>query len=208
MMKMPRRRVILIAIGVVTTLVGVAGAAYFVMNRDTTPDPPDVTSMKLTDAMKFEASADYEKMSVAKRGAFSEAVLQKLHAMPFEEMLRLALDPANMEMQRKRLANLRKLPKYQEIHSKYVAEFLKKFYELSPMKRGIYLTALSLYMEAESRLDPGRYKTPAPGDFHKDAVQLFAGQSPKMKAYAMQFMIDLRQQRQKLGLKDLPLPMN
>jgi hypothetical protein len=207
-MKAPRKRSILTAACVVATVVGVAGAALLVMNRDTTPDPPDVTAMDLREAMKFEASADYEKMSVAKRAAFSEAVLEKLHAMPFEEMLRIALDPSSMEMQRKRLGNLRKLPNYAEIHSKYAAQFLEKFYELPAMKRGVYLTALALYMEAESRLDPGRYKTPSPGDFHKDAVKLFAGQSPTMKAYAMQFMIDLRQQRNKLGLKDLPLPMN
>jgi hypothetical protein len=206
-MTVRRKRVIFTAMGVVATVACVAGAAYFIINRDTTPDPPEVTAIDLREAMRFEASADYEKMSVAKRGKFSEAVLQKLHAMPFEEMLRIALDPANMEMQRKRLANLRKLPNFSELNSKYVSAFLEKFYKLPAMKRGVYLTALALYMEAESRLDPARYKTPSPGDFHKDAVQLFAGQSPTMKAYAMQFMIDLRQQRQRLGLKDLGTPM-
>lgn len=206
-MKGRRKRTIVITACVFAAGLAAAAAVLFV-TRDRTPDPPDVTAISLRDAMQFEASADYDKMSAAKRSAFSEGVRRKLDALPFEEMLRTALDPANMDMQRKRLANLRKLPNYAELHSRYVADFLQKFYKLPPLKRKVYLSALALYQEAEFRLDPSRYKLPDPGEFQADAFKLFAKQPAATKAHAMQFMIDLRQQRQKLGLKDLPLPMN
>jgi hypothetical protein len=199
-----KRKVIQIACVVAAV---VAAVAVAVLRYDGTPDPPDVHALSLRDAMQFEGSDDYNKLSAAKRRTFSEALIGKLQALPFEEMLKIALDPANMEMQRKRLANLRKLPNYDELHSRLAADFLKKFYELSALKRGVYLTAFAYYMEMESRLDPDRYKTPGPREFHADAVKLFAKQSPSMKAYAMQFMIDLKQQRKRLGLRDLPLPM-
>jgi hypothetical protein len=204
-MKMNRRRTIT-GIGCLA-VVAIAVAAVVFLRRDRTPDPPNVTAMGLRDAMEFEGSDAYTKLSDAKRRAFSEAVIGKLQALPFEGMLRIALDPANMDMQRRRLANLRKLRDYDELHSRLAADFLEKFYKLSAFKRSVYLTAFAYYQEMESRIDPARYKTPEPGEFHTDAVKLFSKQSPKMKAYAMQFMIDLRGQRQKLGLKDLPIPM-
>ena len=206
-MKALRTRTTVITACVFVAVLGAAVPTVLFVTRDRTPDPPDITAISLRDAMKFEASADYDKMSAAKRRAFSDGVLQKLQALPFEEMLRTALDPANMEMQRKRLANLRKLPNYDELHSRYAAHFLEKFYDLPALKRKVYLTALAFYQEAESRLDPGRYKLPAPGEFQANVFTLFAKQPPKMKAHALQFMIDLRQQREKLGLTDLPLPM-
>jgi hypothetical protein len=203
-MKMSRRRVVTLAscFGISLTVV----VALF-LRRDRTPEPPNVAAMSLRDAMQFEGSDEYTKLSEAKRRAFSEAVIGKLQALPFEGMLRIALDSANMDMQRKRLANLRKLSNFDELHSRLAADFLEKFYKLSPLKRSVYLTAFAYYQEMEARVDPARYKTPEPGEFHTDAVKLFSKQSPTMKAYAMQFMIDLRGQRQKLGLRDLPIPM-
>ena len=206
-MEARRKRSVVITACVFAGALGAAVLVALFVMRDRTPDPPDVKAISLRDAMRFEASADYEKMSVAKRRAFSEGLFQRLRALPFEELLRTALDPANMEMQRKRLANLRKLPNYDELHSRYAAHFLEKFYDLPPLKRKVYLSALALYQEAESRMDPSRYELPDAGQFQAEVFTLFAKQPPKMKAHAMQFMIDLRQQREKLGLKDLPLPM-
>ena len=182
-------------------------ATWLFVTRDRTPDPPDVNAISLRDAMRFEASAEYEKMSTAKRMAFSEGVFQRIKALPFEELLRTALDPANMDVQRGRLANVQKLPNYAELHSRYAAHFLGEFYELPAFKRKVYLTALALYQEAESRLDPSRYTLPTPGQFQSEALALFAKQPAATKAHAMQFLIDLRQQRQNLGLKDRALPM-
>ena len=204
-MKMTRRRIIAVVGCLVVALMTIAAVLF--ARRDRTPEPPNVAAMSLRDAMEFEGSDEYLKLSDAKRRAFSEAVIGKLQALPFEGMLRVALDPGNMDMQRKRLANLRRLSNFDELHSRLAADFLEKFYKLSPLKRSVYLTAFAYYQEMEARVDPARYKTPKPGEFHTDAVKLFSKQSPTMKAYAMQFLIDLRGQRQKLGLRDLPIPM-
>lgn len=208
MMTDQRKRTMVRAACVLAVFLVAAAAALLFVLRDRTPDPPDITTISLREAMRFEASDAYNELSESKRRAFSEAVVARLQALPFEDLLRLALDPARMEERRKRLANLRELPNYDELHSELAADFLEKFYGLPAFKRKVYLTAFALYQETESRLDPGRYEVPKPGEFHADAVKLFSKQSPAMKAYAMQFLIDLRQQRQKLGLRDLPIPMN
>jgi hypothetical protein len=205
-MKPPRRRNLIVAACVFAAAIG--SAVVTVGRYDRSPDPPDVNALSLREAMQFEGSDEYGRLSAAKRRAFSEAVIDKLHALPFEEMLRIALDPANLELQRRRLANLRQLPNYDELHSRLAADFLEKFYELPAFKRSVYLTAFAYHQELESRLDPGRFELPGPSEFHADAVKMFAGKSPRMKAHAFQFLIDLRRQRQRLGLRDLPLPMN
>lgn len=174
---------------------------------DRSPKPPDIKAMDLRSAMTYEGSDDYLKLSLRHRQKFSEALAERIRELPFEELLRNALDPGNMELHRRRLANLKTLPNFDKLHSQYAADFLKKFYQLPEFKRTFYLTTFAFYQEIEVRLDPGRYQTPKPGDFHADAVKLFSSQPPVMKAYGMQFFIDLQHQRRRLGLPERSLPM-
>jgi hypothetical protein len=161
----------------------------------------------LREAMAFEATPEYLRMSERRRMQYSSAVAQKLMQLPFEEMLRITLDPANLDMHRTRLDRLRKLPNFDKLNGDYASDFLEKFYKLPEFKRNIYLTGLAVYLELDARADPDRYKMPKPGDFHADAVRLFSGRSPLMKAYGIQFMLDFNAQRKRLGLPERPLPM-
>ena len=200
-----RRRAMIIAM---TSIVVLAGIAFPVVRFwDRSPRPPDIEKITLREAMAFEATPDYLKMSERRRTQYSTAVARKLMQLPFEEMLRITMDPANMDMHRTRLNHLRKLPNFDKLNGDFAADFLEKFYKLPEFKRTVYITALAVYMELDARADPDRYQMPKPGDFHSDAVRLFSGQSPVMKAYGMQFMLDLNSQRKRLGLPDRPLPM-
>jgi hypothetical protein len=199
-----RTRYITACIGVV---IAAAGVFLAVSRWDRSPKPPDLAKLDVRAAIAFEASDDYNRMSEARRIAFSRGVIGKLHQLPFEEMLAFALDANNMDINRRRLDNMRKLPNFDALHGELAADFLQKFYQLPEFKRQIYLSLLAFYQDMEARIDPDRYKNPAPEQFHAEAMRLFAAQSPVMKAYGMQFMIDLKHQRQKLGLKDLPLPL-
>ncbi|MGA2499582.1 MAG: hypothetical protein ABSH20_17735 [Tepidisphaeraceae bacterium] len=184
-----------------------AGAFLAVSRWDRSPKPPDLAKLDVRAAIAFEASDDYNRMSEARRIKFSRGVIGKLHEMSFEDMLGFALNQANMDINRRRLENMRKLPNFDALHGELAADFLRKFYQLPEFKRQIYLGLLAVYQDIEARIDPDRYKKPGPDQFYAESMRLFAAQSPVMKAYGMQFMIDLKHQRQKLGLKDLPLPM-
>ena len=197
-----RNRNILLSIMAAAALAG--GTSFLLLQWDRSPLPPDITKMDLKAAMAFEATDDFNKLSEKRRREFAEAVFNRLRELPFEDMVSIALDPNNVAMQKKRIANLRKLSNYNQLKSQYVAEFLQKFYKLPPFKRGVYLTMLAYYQELERVVDPAKFKMPEAGEFHADAMKLFENQPPVMKSYAMQFWMDLTTHRKRLGLKELP----
>ncbi len=196
-----RRRILRIALLAAIALVAGGGIVGLWIWRHY-PKAPDVGKVPLKDAIAFMGTGDFNRLFERHRRQFAMAIVNRLRERSFEELVTMMMDQSDIDGRKRIADNLRKLPGHEEIGSRMFSIFLDKFYELPALSRAVYLTTFAIAQQGEMGKHPDRRLLPSPERFMKDLSNFLTRQPPHVQAQAGQFMLDLKQQRRRLGLKD------
>jgi hypothetical protein len=166
----------------------------------TYPTVPDVKTTDLESAINFMGSEDFNRMLQRHRLAYALAVVDRLGQASFAEILRIMI---NRGENRPRVArNLAALEGREQISAKMFAIFLEKYYALSPTERQVAMVSIIAVQQGIISKDPKEFGLPTMDELRHDMSRMMSRQSPRVQAMCGQFLIDMKRQRDKLGLKD------
>jgi hypothetical protein len=166
------------------------------------PKPPDIRRMSIDDALAFMAGDGFNQLRASQRKAFAIATAEKMHEKSFGDILWMMSRPDPQRQQR--FANLRALAAAdrEDVGAAYMRVFLDRFYVEPPLKRKVYLTTFAGLQQTEISKHPEQFGLPNADQFKNDLGRFVSHQPPKVQAQMGQFLIDLKKQRDALGLKD------
>jgi hypothetical protein len=176
-------------------LVGIGVGAFWWMKRPKMPPVSDAAS-----GMKFMASDDFNKLTESQRLAYAMQVVDRMRGLPYDEYLHLMLRPDDLRM---RLAeNMRRVPGHEKFGSALFALFLDRFWEQNPGKRTGTLMIIALAQQGQFGKHPERYGLPSADEIKTEMNKFVTRQPVKTQAQCAQFMVELKRQREFMGLKE------
>lgn len=199
-MKWPARKFLFKWFGPPMALILVAGLGWGIWRWAMYPKAPDARSSNFETMLNFVAGNDFDRMFESHRREYVLAMAEKLREKPFEELVAMAMkrDPNYRVVGRK----VHGLSDHQQIEGAFLSVFLDKFYEMPEAKRGIYLMTIATLQNSKLSKHPERLGLPSADRFKRDMTRFLSQQPPKIQAKTGQFLIDLRRQREVLGLPD------
>ncbi len=196
----PRRRSVGRLLGALVMLAVVALSGWGIFRWTTYPRIPDVNTIDLDSAISFMGSADFNRLLERHRLQYALAVVDRLGQAGFWQLLRMMATPdANRAQVAK---NIRAVTGYDQIGAKMFAIFLEKYYALSPTERQAALLGIITIQQAQIANHPDEFKLPTADEFQRDMTRFMSRQPPRVQAMCGQFLIDLKRQRDAMGLKD------
>ena len=192
----PRGRTILALL--VLTFVGFSGWGIFRWWTD--PPVPDVATVDLNTAINFMGSDDFNRMLEGHRLRYAMAVVDRLSQSSFGELSMMMM---RWNERRAKIArNLRDIEGSDQLGSKLFAVFLDKFYAQSPAQQKAALFVIAAAQQGQINQHPAAFALPSTTEFKQDMGRFLSRQPPKVQAMCGQFLIDLKKQRDVMGLKD------
>jgi len=176
------------------------GLGWGIWRWATYPKAPDPRSSDFQTMYNFVAGKEFDRMFESDRRDYVLAMVQRLGEKPFEELVAMMMqrDPSRREVSEK----IRKLPGHEQIEGAFLGVFLDKFYEMPQAKRTVYLMTFATLQNSRLADHPERLGLPSADRFKRDMTRFISRQSPKIQAKTGQFLIDLRRQRETLGLPE------
>lgn len=199
-MRWPNNKFLLRWIAPPVGLILVIGMSWGIWRWATYPDAPDPRTSDFQTMYNFVAGNDFDRMFESDRRDYVLAMAERLRDKPFEELVAMAMqrDPSRKTVAQK----IRHLPDHERIAGAFLNVFLDKFYELPEAKRTVYLMTFATLQNSRLVDHPERLGLPSADRFKRDMTRFISRQSPKTQAKTGQFLIDLRRQRENLGLPD------
>lgn len=195
---MPRRAKIatLALLAVIALTVG----GYAVYRHATYPATPDLATADDRALRAFMASDEFNRLTEADRERVALAYVGRLRGKSFDQLFKLMLapDPTRKQM----AANIRKMSGREKIGSAFLAMFLDKFDALAGAQRAAVLTAMAFAQQGAIATRAEAFGLPSPDKFKRDLGRFLAHQPPRVQGQTGQMLIELKQQRQALGLPD------
>src|SRR5688572_1840124 len=178
----------------------VALAGWGVYRWATYPVAPDVASVDLDTAINFMGSDDFNRLLERHRLRYAMAVVDRLSQSSFYDLSMMMM---RWNDRRAKIArNLRDIEGHDQLGSKVLAVFLEKFYEQSPAERRAALIFLAAAQQGQIAQHPQAFALPTTEEFKQDMGRFIARQPPRTQAMFGQFVLDLKKQRDSMGLKD------
>ena len=166
----------------------------------TYPAAPDVATADLDTAINFMGSDEFNRLLERHRLRYAMAVVDRLSNSSFGE---LSLMMMRWNERRAKIArNLRDIEGSDQLGSKLFAVFLEKFYAQSPAERKAALIFIAAAQQGQINQHPAAFALPSIDEFKVDMGRFLSRQPPKVQAMCGQFLIDLKKQRDAMGLKD------
>lgn len=191
---MSRKRIISWS-GVSLAIIGIACGTYWWLTRPKMPGVRDVDS-----AMQFMSTDDFNRYSESQRMKYAMDTIDKMRQMPYDELLRQL---GRHDDQRTRMmTNLRKVNGHERFGAEMFALFLDRFWEQNPGKRTATLMSIALIQQGEFGKHPERYGLPTADQIKHEMDKFVTRQPLKTQAQCSQFMVELKRQREFMGLKD------
>jgi hypothetical protein len=181
--------------GVALLLAGIGIGAFLWMKRPKMPPVTDAAS-----GIRFMASDDFNKLSESQRLKYAMEVIDRMRALGYDEYLHLILAPDEQQM--RLAANLRKVPGHEQFTSALFAMFLDRFWDQNPGKRSATLMLVALAQQGQFGKHPERYGLPSADQIKNEMNKFVTRQPLKTQAQCAQFMVELKRQREFMGLKD------
>jgi hypothetical protein len=184
----------------VTFATALALCTWGVWRWATYPQPPDVATADLDAMFDFIGSDEFNRMFEQHRLDYMSAVVDRLGQASFKDYLALMMRGSDQRAQI--TANVRSVKGYDQLGSKLFALFLEKYYAQSPAERKATLILLAYAQETYIARSPEEFDLPSIEEFKRDASRFMSRQPPRVQAMCSQFLLDLKAQRDALGLKD------
>jgi len=166
----------------------------------TYPQVPDVAAVDLDTAVDFMGSDEFNRMLERHRLSYAMAVVDRLSGASFYDLSMMMM---RWNDRRARIAkNLRDIEGHDQLGSKVLSIFLEKFYEQSPAERRAALIFLAAAQQGHIAQHPQAFALPTTEEFKQDMGRFIARQPPRTQAMFGQFVLDLKKQRDSMGLKD------
>lgn len=166
------------------------------------PSAPDPAKVEFRQALEYMGGEEFNRLYQSHRKQFAMTITDRLNEMEFADLLAFAMNPANRELMRKVGENMRNVEGHEEVGARMLSLFLEKFYQLPPQQRVGHLTMLALVPEGSRGPGGGGGDRGLPSleRFKESFTRFVTRQTPRTQAMAGQFMLDLRRQREILGL--------
>lgn len=196
----PRRRAIGRVIAAVALLMITGFAGWAIYRWATYPTIPDVNTVALDSAISFMGTDDFNHMLERHRLQYALAVVDRLGQASFGQLLRMMATPDANRAQIAR--NMRAVTGYDQVGARMFAIFLEKYYALSPGERQAALLGIIAIQQAQIANHPEEFKLPTIDEFQRDMTRFMSRQPPRVQAMCGQFLLDIKRQRDAMGLKD------
>ena len=191
-----RRRAVLALL--IVAFVGLS--AWGIYRWATYPNVPDLATVDLDTAINFLGSDDFNRMLERHRLRYAMAVVDRLSQSSFGELSMMMM---RWNERRAKIArNLRDIEGSDQLGSKLFAVFLDKFYAQSPAQQKAALFVIAAAQQGQINQHPAAFALPSIDEFKHDMGRFLSRQPPKVQAMCGQFLIDLKKQRDVMGLKD------
>jgi hypothetical protein len=188
----------LVATGLVLVFLLLAGRAFH--RWATYPQVPDVASADLDSAISFIGTDDFNRMGNGHRLEYALAVVDRLGQASFADLAKLMF---RRDENRARIAsNIRGIEGHDQVGSRMFALFLEKYYDQSPAERQGALLIIAAAQQGQILRNPEAFGLPTADQFKQDFGRFVSRQPPRIQAMCGQFLIDLKQQRDSMGLRD------
>ena len=176
-----------------------AGAVAYALTRDPAPDFAGQPRQVISDYM---LSGDFDAHSDATKQAILNDYLDRYEGVSFNDLAAIAFsgDPKKDGI----IAAIRDLPRDQrnQIWDRVGKIGLDAYWREPAAKRQAVLTMFALAQQGQIAMNPDAFPLPTEGEFRADMARIMSRQDPKTQARGGQFLMDLRQTRQSLGLRD------
>jgi len=188
------------AVLTVVLLAGLGIAGWVVHRWANYPSAPDVAAVDLESAINFMATEEFNRLLERHRLRYAMAVVDRLGQSSFSE---LAMIMMRWDERRVKIAqNLRDIEGHDRLGSRVFAIFLEKFYDQSPAQRQAALVMIAMAQQGQIASRPQAFALPSIDEFKQDMGRFLTRQPPRVQAMCGQFLIDLKNQRTAMGLKD------
>lgn len=179
---------------------GVLAIGFGIWTWLTYPDPPDVATSDVNVSLAFMGSEEYNQMYEFHRRQYALDLVKKMREKSFDELMTLMLsrDPVHREVAR----NLHDSSFREEVENELFSVLLDKFYEQPDAKRNVYLTMIVMMEGQAMQRRPGEFRIPSADQFKKDLGEFMSRQPPNVQGKTARLIMDVRKQRQVLGMKD------
>ena len=166
----------------------------------TYPRYPDVATAPVEDSIAFMGSDEFNRMFEWHRRRFALAVAEKMREKTFAQILSMIMSRNPQHEQAGK--NVRQLDRdaRRDIADALTCVFLDKFFEEPAMKQKAYLTVFAYFQQTEIGRHPERVGLPSADEFKQGMARFISRQPPRVQGQMGQFLIDLRRQREILGL--------
>lgn len=196
----PRQRSRGRAVAATLVVAFVALAGWGVYRWATYPVAPDVATVDLDTAVNFMGTDEFNRLLERHRLRYAMAVVDRLSQSSFYDLSMMMM---RWNERRSKIAkNLRDIEGHDQLGSKVLAIFLEKFYAQSPAERKAALIFLAAAQQGQINQHPAAFRLPSIAEFKQDMGRFLHRQPPKTQAMFGQFLIDLKKQRDAMGLKD------
>jgi len=176
-------------------LIGAAAGACLWFTYPKMPPVRDVDS-----AMNFMGTDDFNRLTESQRLKYAMLTLDRIKQMPYDDLLKFL---GRHDDQRVRMmSNLRKVPGHEQFGAELFAMFLDRFWDQNPGKRTATLMAIAMVQQSEFGKHPERYGLPSADQIKHEMNKFVTNQPLKTQAQCSQFMLELKRQREFMGLKD------
>ena len=194
-----------------------ATGAWGVHRWATYPDVPDVATADLNESIAFMGTDEFNRLFARHRKAYALAIVNELEKKSFEDLVRLMMD-RNGRRLGGAVRNFRDIPGREEIEDAFGRLFLNKFYEMPKLKRDMYLAMFAGFermarqrerqggqsAQTAAGTQPDRPRRrgglPTPDRFKAEWSKFVTRQPPRVQAQTGQFLMDLRKQREMMGM--------
>jgi hypothetical protein len=178
----------------------VIGGAWGIWRWATYPKYPDLATATVEEAIAFMGDDEFNRMFEWHRRRYALGVAEKMREKPFAEIMRMMTSRAPEHEAAAR--NIRRLEARREIGDAFTRVFLDKFFEEPPMKQKAYLTVFAYLQQTEIAQHPERVGLPTAEEFKAGMGRFIGSQPPRVQGQMGQFLLDLRRQRELLGLPE------
>jgi hypothetical protein len=176
-------------------LAGVAIGTYQWITYDRMPPVRDVDS-----AMRFMSTDDFNRYNERQRLKYAMDTIDKMRQMPYDDLLGQL--GRHDEQRTRMMNNLRKVPGHERFGAEMFALFLDRFWDQNPGKRTATLMMIAMIQQGEFGKHPERYGLPSADQIKHEMNKFVTRQPVKTQAQCAQFMVELKRQREFMGLKD------
>ena len=163
------------------------------------PKVPDLTKVDPITGIKFIATDDFKRLTLSHQQRYAQAALSRLSELEFKDLMMLMMQ--HNGYMGDVFKNVRSLPEGEKIGGTVLRVFLNDFYRLNKTQRNVALTAVALAQQGEMGQHPERFGLPTADRFKGDMAKFLSNQPPHVQGQMGEFMMDLRNQRDALGLQ-------
>jgi hypothetical protein len=166
------------------------------------PKPPDINKALLSECLIFASGDEFNRMFESHRRQYANALYARIAKLPLLEIGHLILDDATRWRILKFQQNLRRLPNSSAIEDHFYCLCLDRFYALPPLGQRAIILATALMIEQPMRSNPNWTNRPTDDQVATHLLRYVQNYPPHYQALACKFALDVRKQRESLGLND------